>query len=93
MSKQFKWCNSSTLSICIALSAQISFADWSSFRNGGASQVAFDLPTTWSPTQNIAWQRELIGYGQSTPVVHDGKIYLAAVEGAMKDNCIIQCLD
>ena len=68
-------------------------ADWPSFRNGGASQIDSILPTTWSASQGIAWQRELIGYGQSTPVVRGGKVYLSAVEGPMKDNCVILCLD
>jgi outer membrane protein assembly factor BamB len=68
-------------------------ADWPSFRNGGQSLSSSDLPTHWSPTQGIAWQRELIGYGQSTPVLHDGRVYVASVEGTMKDNCVVQCLD
>ena len=93
MSKRSSWLHACSLTAGLSISAPYSFADWPSFRNGGASQVASSLPTTWSATQGIAWQRELIGYGQSTPVVRGDKIYLAAVEGAMKDNCVIQCLD
>ena len=93
MSKRSSLQFACSLTVGLSISASYSFADWPSFRNGGASQVASSLPTTWSATQGIAWQRELIGYGQSTPVVRGDKIYLAAVEGAMKDNCVIQCLD
>lgn len=93
MSKRFSRLLAYSLCVGLSVSAQFAFADWPSFRNGGASQVASNLPTSWSSTQGIAWQRELIGYGQSTPVVRGGKIYLAAVEGVMKDNCVIQCLD
>jgi len=93
MSKRFHWLMLCTLSVSVAFAMQVTYADWPSFRNGGDSQVPSNLPTSWSVTQGIAWQRELIGYGQSTPVVFEDKVYLAAVEGTMKDNCVIQCLD
>jgi len=49
--------------------------DWTSFRNGGASQSTSKLPMRWSATEGIAWQKELIGYGQSCPVIlGDGRI-------------------
>ena len=82
-----------SLSLCIAASGSLAIADWTCFRNGGASQVQSSLPIAWSATQGIAWQRELIGYGQSTPVILEDRIYLAAVEGAMKETCVLQCID
>jgi outer membrane protein assembly factor BamB len=68
-------------------------ADWLSFRNGGASRAESSLPTVWTPQSGIAWQRELPGYGQSTPVVYDGRIYLTAVEGPMKEKLQVLCLN
>lgn len=67
--------------------------DWTSFRNGGHSTTLGELPTQWSATNGIAWQRELSGYGQSTPVIHKGKIYVTAVVGPMKEKCRIDCID
>jgi len=67
--------------------------DWTSFRNGGASQSTSKLPMRWSATEGIAWQKELIGYGQSCPVILGDEVFVTAVEGPMKDKCIIQCLD
>ena len=66
-------------------------ADWTSFRNGGDSS-AETLPLRWSP-DSIAWQRELTGYGQSTPVIQGQQIFVASVVGEMKEQCLIQCVD
>ena len=65
---------------------------WSEFRNGGSSVVQGSLPKEWS-TQKIAWQHELIGYGQSTPIIHDGRVFVTSVEGPMKDECVVSCFD
>src|SRR5688500_18352067 len=63
-------------------------ATWPGFLGGGEACVkANSLPLTWSPTENIAWQAALPGHGQSSPVVWDGKVFVTAVEGPMKDNC------
>lgn len=67
---------------------------WSAFRNGGGSRsAARNLPIKWSPDSGIAWQRELPGYGQSCPVVWNGGVFLTAVEGPMKENCLVLALD
>lgn len=72
---------------------QIRAADWTSFRNGGESRVTDELPLKWSPQQGIAWQCELPGYGQSTPIVQQGRVYLTAVVGTMKERCLLVCYD
>jgi outer membrane protein assembly factor BamB len=60
--------------------------NWSEFRNGGSSRASqASYPLRWSPEQGIAWQVELPGYGQSTPIVWEGTVYLIAVEGPMKE--------
>jgi len=65
-------------------------AEWSSFRNGGAS-VTETLPTKWDP-ESTKWQLELTGYGQSTPVILGDRVFVASVVGGMKENCLIQCV-
>ena len=77
--------------------ADISAADpssktWSEFRNGGSSQVIGELPQSWN-ADKIAWQHELIGYGQSTPIIHNDRVIVTSVDGPMKDECVVTCYD
>ena len=66
---------------------------WREFRNGGRSEATGELPLAWSPTSGIGWQKELIGYGQSIPIIQAGRAYLTSVDGPMKDACVVTCLD
>ena len=68
---------------------------WTGFRgNQGNSQTcATHLPLTWSETQNTAWTTELPGYGQSSPVVWDGKIFVTASEGQLKETLVVLCIE
>lgn len=69
-------------------------ANWPSFRNGGASRTLADhLPLHWSPDRGIAWQRELPGYGQSSPVVWGQTVLVTAVVGPMKETCLVLAVD
>ena len=67
--------------------------NWTSFRNGGVSVAPGQFPTHWSESSGIAWEWELAGYGQSTPVIHDGKVYVTSVVGPMKEISRVACLD
>jgi len=40
------------------------------------------LPLEWSDTKNIAWNVQLPGYGQSSPLIWQNKIFLTAIQGA-----------
>ena len=58
----------------------------------GPKSLAVDeqsIPLTWSPNQNVAWEREITGYGQSSPVVWNDMVYVSSVEGKMKENLIV----
>lgn len=67
---------------------------WPGFRNDGSSVTAArDLPTTWSPTENVAWRAALPGYGQSSPVVWKGRVFVTAVEGDEKEKLLVAALD
>jgi outer membrane protein assembly factor BamB len=68
-------------------------SSWTEFRNGGSSHSAAEMPVSWSPDKGISWQKELPGYGQSCPVVFNGRVYVTAVVGPMKDECQVLCLD
>lgn len=74
-------------------SAAMGADEWTSFRNGGHSQAISKLPTTWSPDRGIAWQHELVGYGQSAPVILNGNVIVCSVAGPMCEQLVVQCFD
>ncbi len=55
---------------------------WPRFRGPEATGVAPDnpdLPTTWSPTENIKWVADIPGWGWSCPVVTGDRVFLTTV--------------
>ena len=65
---------------------------WTGFRGTGNSHSdAKALPIEWSDDQNIRWRKELPGYGQSTPVIWDGKIFTTSTEGDWSDQLLVHC--
>ena len=50
------------------------------------------LRPSGTPESNIAWQTDLPGYGQSTPVVWGERVFVTSVEGPMKEACVTVCL-
>ncbi|MCY4187790.1 MAG: PQQ-binding-like beta-propeller repeat protein, partial [Bryobacterales bacterium] len=68
-------------------------SSWIGFRHGGDGVTAAkDLPLEWSHDRNIAWYVDLPGYGQSTPAVWNGRIYVTAVSGERKETLLLLCL-
>ena len=64
------------------------------FLGAGSSEVnPASIPTSWSESENIAWKVDLRGYGQSTPVVFDGKVFVTSTEGDMKEKFVTACFD
>ncbi|TWU34369.1 outer membrane protein assembly factor BamB family protein [Novipirellula artificiosorum] len=61
-------------------------ADWECFLNGGRPITdAGEVPMEWSTTQNIAWKTPIPGYGQSSPVLWQDRVYVTSVEGENKE--------
>ena len=81
------------LNLTICCGGDLSPSVWTEFRNGGSSHSLGPMPLTWSPESGIAWQKELPGYGQSSPVIFNGRVFVTSVVGPMKDECQIVCLD
>ena len=78
----------SLLLIALAAVGADAQLNWPGFLGGGEVRLIADsLPLMWSPSENIAWQAALPGHGQSSPVVWNGKVFVTAVEGPMKDTC------
>ncbi len=54
---------------------------WPRFRGPGALGVSEQsgLPETWSTTENVAWVRDIAGFGWSSPIVWDDTVFLTTV--------------
>jgi len=63
--------------------------EWSSFQNGGA--VSFDKEAVVTLGE-VNWEKQLDGYGQSSPVVWEDQIYLTTVRGTNKEQCLVSAI-
>ena len=56
-------------------------AGWPNWRGpfGNGVAAAGQYPTTWSADQHVGWKVDLPGRGASTPVVQDGRLFVASV--------------
>lgn len=80
------------LLLASALAANPVADTWAGFRNDGSGcTAAADLPLIWSPTENLAWRVNTPGYGQSSPVVWKGNVYVTSVEGEQKEKLHVGC--
>ena len=61
--------------------------NWTAFRGGGSGTVKANLPSHWSPDEGIAWQSEIPGYGQSSPVVWRDHVYVTSSQGPFQQEC------
>lgn len=82
------------LALTLLFTLPLKAEGWRSFQNGGPSAVAGGkFATEWSPESGIAWQKELAGYGQSSPVVANGQIYVTSVSGPLKDKLHVEAFN
>ena len=83
---------------CLLLVAFFSDIDrehrWIGFLGPATEKIeAAQLPLTWSPAENIAWESPIGGYGQSSPVVWGDRVYVSSVSGKMKETLHVTALD
>jgi outer membrane protein assembly factor BamB len=76
-----------SLSLLLAAAAAGRAENWSRFRgpNGASVSSETGLPVKWSKTENVRWKADLPARGVSSPVVHNGRVYVTCSSGA-KDN-------
>ncbi|MEO8496746.1 MAG: PQQ-binding-like beta-propeller repeat protein [Planctomycetota bacterium] len=69
--------------LLLGLHSNVSGGDWSQFRGPGGLGVSAEtgLPVEWSGTENLTWRTELPGYGASSPITLDGKVYVTCYSG------------
>jgi outer membrane protein assembly factor BamB len=58
--------------------------NWPAFQNGGAMSLSSPEVPAGTLESEPAWSAEITGYGQSSPVIWDGQIYVTSVEGDQK---------
>lgn len=68
--------------LLLLLATSSARADWPEFRGPTANGLvpaaeAAKLPVKWSETENVAWKVELPGQGWATPVIQEGKVWIA----------------
>jgi outer membrane protein assembly factor BamB len=77
--------------VLVALIAKGADNQWTQFRgpNGSGVDSAGGYPVEFSPSKNVVWKKA-IPYGQSSPVLAGGRIYLTSSEG---DRRLTICFD
>jgi len=85
------------VSLAVLLLAPIGSAlatDWPQWRgpffNGSTDET--NLPASWSETENMAWVRPLPGPSGATPIISDGKVFIASTIKRSPD-FVALCLD
>lgn len=68
-------------------------ASWSSFLVFDAAAIdAERLPLRWTP-EDLTWKADVRGYGQSSPVLWQDRLFVTSVQGPMKDVYHVSCFD
>ena len=68
-------------------------AHWPGFRGDGSSLTAAkNLPTKWAD-KDVKWAQNVEGYGQSSPVVFNGRVFVTSVIGDNKESLGVHCYD
>ncbi len=81
--------------LCLATAAiPVTEDTWPGFRGDGTNLTpAHDLPLEWSPVDNIAWSVSVRGYGQSSPVIWNDRVFVSSVEGEEKETSIVTSIN
>ena len=76
------------------LPAAVSAENWPAWRGASGIGVSSDrqLPTTFSPTDNVSWKAALPAAGNSTPIVWDDRVFVTCQQDGGKIRSLI-CFD
>jgi len=67
--------------------------NWPGFRGDGSSQAPDATPPLeWSDTENVTWSIKLSAYGQSSPVIWDGVVYVTGTQGGKKETLVVTAI-
>jgi len=81
-------CHTLSFILVLLLAGVLSAGQWSQFRGAGGQGICDEknLPVTWSETENVVWKTGLPGYGSSSPITLEGKIYVTCYSGYGMEN-------
>lgn len=71
-------------SLVIVMTTSVAYADWLRFRGPNGSGISAETkptPSTWTPTENIAWKAPLPGPGVSSPIVVGDRVFVTCYSG------------
>lgn len=77
-------CSLALCLVCLSVHPlQAQKSDWPGFRGPTGMGISSDkgIPTTWGPSQNIAWKVALPGAGTSSPIIVGNRIFLGCYSG------------
>jgi outer membrane protein assembly factor BamB len=69
--------------LVIACASSAAAQDWPQWRGPGSAAIATGapLPTTWSPTEHLAWRAPIAGAGTSSPIVVGDRVIVTSQTG------------
>src|SRR5438132_10341344 len=64
--------------LLLAMTTLAGAEDWPEFRGptGQGHYAGKGLPIAWNTTKNVVWKTPIPGKGWSSPIVHQGRVYL-----------------
>jgi outer membrane protein assembly factor BamB len=70
------------LIVSLALSAAAAADDWPSWRGPAGNGLSAEkkAPTTWGPEKNIRWKAPLPQWGNGSPIVSNGRVFVTSAE-------------
>ena len=71
------------LAAILSRSTSTTAQDWPQWRGPGSAAVSTDgpLPTSWSPTERLAWRATIAGAGTSSPIVVGDRVVVTSQVG------------
>jgi outer membrane protein assembly factor BamB len=82
--------------LCLLACAGLATADdWPAFRGptGLGTSTETKVPTAWSATKNVKWKAALPQTGNGSPIVSNGRVFVAGVEDGARNKRALWCFD
>ena len=93
-SQKFLLTSTLGLSIFFVLPSLAESSNWPGFRGNGNSITKIqNLPLKWTEEEGILWKNKISGFGQSSPVIWNDRIYVTSTGGQKKEFLYLNCYD
>ncbi len=93
--RQGVWSSVALLLVYVAVTASVSAGDWPQFRGPRANGMSDEqeLPLEWTSTRNVRWKCPLPRPGNGSPIVAEGRVWVACAEDEEGKRRGLFCLD